>query len=154
MCRKVRDRPSVSNSPLKEEVEIAIIGLAGDEMDEEGTEEWTNKVDRGGLWHVNDDVYSLFLLMEFEAKDIFKMTKEGVGKRLSEAIRESSDVQLKWWLLSSDTDDQVGSLILNNMIDLYVTIRGFAFASGCIELFKQSQKASLQKKTALRKELS
>ena len=63
----MRDRPSVSNSPLKEEVEIAIIGLAGDEMDEEGTEEWTNKVDRGGLWHVNDDVYSLFLSMEFEA---------------------------------------------------------------------------------------
>ncbi len=43
--------------------------LAGDEMDEDtGTEDWINKIDRGGLWHVNDDVHSLFLEMEYEAK--------------------------------------------------------------------------------------
>ncbi len=76
VCRKLCDRPENKSSPLKEDVGIAMIEMAGDDMDEEGqgSEEWLNKIDRG-LWHVNDNVYSLFVSMEYEAKRILQIRK-------------------------------------------------------------------------------
>ena len=39
---------------------IFMTELSGDEIDEEkGTEAWTNDIDRGGLWQVNDTAYTL-----------------------------------------------------------------------------------------------
>ena len=29
-------------------------------------EEWTNAIDRGGLWHVYDDTYTIFAIIEEE----------------------------------------------------------------------------------------
>ena len=64
------------NSPLKCDTRIVMIELAGDEIDEEAaTEEWTNKLDRGGLWHIND-VFNLFVAIEFEAKRVLLAIKK------------------------------------------------------------------------------
>ena len=41
--------------------------------------------------------------------------------------------------------------VLKMMVELYVTIRGFAFASSCIELYKVAHKKKLQKSKALRR---
>ena len=46
VCRKIYDRVDARNS----------------------SEEWMNKLDKGGLWHINDDVFNLFVAIEFEAK--------------------------------------------------------------------------------------
>ena len=52
---------------------LLLMECAGDEMDTDGgTEMWLNMIDRGGLWHVNDQTYSnhgrgnlpLFLLQQ------------------------------------------------------------------------------------------
>ena len=39
------------------------------------------------------------------------------------------------------------------MVDLYVTIRGFAFAETCLEMYKQAKETTISKKKALRKEI-
>ena len=44
---------------------------------------------------------------------------------------------------------ETGMLLLKYLIELYVTVRGFAFASSCLELYKQSQKTILSKQKAL-----
>ena len=64
------------------------------------------------------------------------------------------EVQLKWSFLTTDMENNVASLIYCTIVDIFVDIRGFAFASGCIEMYKRSQKSTLEKKTSLRKELS
>ena len=52
------------------------INSESDEIDEEAaTEERTNKLDRGGLWHIND-VYNLFVAIEFEAKRLLLLIKK------------------------------------------------------------------------------
>ena len=56
--------------------------LTGDEVSEEGTEEWVSKVDRGGLWHVNDETYNVFVALEGEAKKILKITKKCTQREL------------------------------------------------------------------------
>ena len=48
---------------------LFISDLSGDEWDEaQATEEWTNAIDRGGLWHVSDATYTIFYLMEEEIR--------------------------------------------------------------------------------------
>ena len=45
-------------------------------------------------------------------------------------------------------------LILRQMVNLYVTVRGFAFAETCLEMYKEAKGATVSKKKGLRKELS
>ena len=42
--------------------------MTGDGLNDERTEEWTNLMDRGGLWHVDDETYDLFLAIEVELR--------------------------------------------------------------------------------------
>ena len=162
VCRKIRDRAEAKQSSFNAQLVLGLMELAGDELCDENTEEWTNKVDRGGLWHINDETYDLFSAMEFETKGVLRAIGSAVGKsndeesvkkKIKDAITQNSDILFKWCLLSSEMDDTVASVLFNEIIDLYITIRGFAFASGCIETFKQAHKQTLQKKKALRKGL-
>ena len=95
--------------------------------------------------------------MELESKKIFTMTdadsKETKKMRLTRAITENEDLLFKWSLLSSEMNDSVASILFKKIIDLYIAIRGFAFASGCVEFYKQAQNKTFQKKKALRKEV-
>ena len=55
-------------------MQIAIIELVSDDNDEEDavTKAWTKRLDRGGLWHINNSVFS-FLAMELESKCLLAM---------------------------------------------------------------------------------
>ena len=67
MCviRKLRERIDSSSNPRKDEIVLLLMECAGDEMDSnDGTEMWLNMIDCGGLWHFNDQTYSLFEIME------------------------------------------------------------------------------------------
>ena len=44
-------------------------------------------------------------------------------------------------------------MLLDMIIELYVTIRGFAFANSCMELYKQLKKLTLQKSKATRRKI-
>lgn len=46
------------------------------------------------------------------------------------------------------------SLILDMLTDLWITIRGFSFASSFLEMYKQEKKKGLQRSKALRKEIN
>ncbi len=58
-----------SSLPHKDAMILLMCEFSGDKLDEEqGTEQWTNAIDRGGLWHVNDNTYFIFYLMEEEIR--------------------------------------------------------------------------------------
>ena len=63
MCQHLRQKLEHGNDPLKEEMILCLMELVKDYSDETiGTsEEWTMLVDRGGLWHVKETTYALFL---------------------------------------------------------------------------------------------
>jgi hypothetical protein len=54
ICRKVRKQLEKSKHKNKDDMIFRLMELSGDEEDERGTEDWTNSLDRGGLWHVSD----------------------------------------------------------------------------------------------------
>ena len=76
VIRKLRERIDSSSNPRKDEMLLHLMECAGDEMDTDGgTEMWLNMIDRGGLWHVNDQTLSLFAIMEEEIRRIFAATQ-------------------------------------------------------------------------------
>lgn len=150
ICRKVRDKCEVYDEPLKGEVAHAIMQLAGDEVYEEGTEDWVNRVDRGGLWHVNDDVYDLFEEFKCLAFEGHKRWHEWC-KLQAKSILADEAVKFKWLLLSCEMSEQAASLLFSKMLCLFITVRGFAFTSGCIEFYKQRHKGNPSKEESTSK---
>ena len=63
VCRKVQQKISSSSITNKEDMILFIVDLSGDELGHDGifngTEAWIDAIDRGGLWHVNNDTYAI-----------------------------------------------------------------------------------------------
>ena len=63
------EKTHCSKPPLKEELILAIGDMCQDDGSSEDNEmttskDWTNSIDRGGLCHVKDITYMVFLAME------------------------------------------------------------------------------------------
>ena len=56
-------------------------------------------------------------------------------------------------LLHAEAEDETSKAVLQQIVDLYITIRGFGFASSCLEMYKQTQHKTTQKTRALHSEL-
>lgn len=159
VCRKVQHQLSKSKVPEREDMVLFIVDLSGDESDErEGTEQWLNAIDRGGLWHVNDDTFTVFCIVEEEARQHFKKENAdcihaGSKQILIERILCNEELLFFWSMLASRVDDDIGRKVLDMLVRLYITIRGYSFASSCLELYKQATQKKLQKSKALRREI-
>ena len=55
--------PVITN-PSKEDLIVCLIVISGEGIDERETEGWTNLLDRGGLWHINDKTHCLFYALD------------------------------------------------------------------------------------------
>ena len=60
-------------------------------------------------------------------------------------IKNNEDVSFHWSMLSLELDDEIATELRDRIIQLYVTVRGHAFANSCLELFKQSKQKTIQK---------
>lgn len=159
ICRRVREKIAKSSLSHKEDMLELTMDLCGDEEDvDQGTETWTNEIDRGGLWHISDDTYAVFIILEdvirhhLRVKAIKKLD-ERTKKTVMDAILSNEDLLFQWALVSANADDSIGMDLLKEMSTLYLTVRGFAFATSCLELYKQRHKRQVQKSKALRRKV-
>ena len=161
VCRKVKyqldHQKRVDMSACVNEV-IAPAQHDYDDNDDQSPDYWTNLVGRGGLCHVSDELYQLFILVEEMVRGQLtfmaaKNLSDDFKQTLITEICQNHDIQHEWQKMTADFSHHISSLVLNEIVSLYVTIRGYAFASSCLEMFKQTQKKILQKKKALRIEL-
>ena len=67
---------------------------------------------------------------------------------ISELVLRSEDL-LEWCIISAEADNNIASDVLCRIVELYTTIRGFAFAKLCIEMYKQAHQKTLQKNRSL-----
>ena len=68
-------------------------------------------------------------------------------------ILKNEDVLFYWSLISADWEDGESKALLMMIIDMWITIRGFSFASAWIEKYKLANKKSVQKSKGVRKQL-
>ena len=67
---------------------------------------------------------------------IFDTRKEAIIDKVM-----TDDVVLHLWSLCvPDAEQNISYNLLKKIVELYVKIRGFAFASSCVELYKQANK--------------
>jgi len=120
--------------------------------------DWVNAVDRGGLKHVNNATYHVFLAMELEIRrhlsvESAQKINAGFKTKVTESILSNEDVQFHWTVVGADWEEKESVALLELVLDLFVTIRGFAFVSSWMELRKQETKKSTQKSKGVRKRL-
>lgn len=125
--------------------------------------EWTKIVDRGGLFHVSNTVYDLFLFLEMsvdeELTSIFKAKGKGIEKVRREKLDwlcENEEVQLVWGMLTDtleETDEDFNQDLLKEIASLWITTRGYSKAHVVKEDYKRAKATSTKGKHSLRKEL-
>ena len=119
--------------------------------------EWTLTVNRGGLIVVNELIYKLFVGIELEVRRHLSVTNAILGMNMKELIVKkvvvNEDVLLHWDIISINWEATESKELLFIITEQFVTVRGFSFVDGFMELYKQSKKRSTQKTKALRKTL-
>ena len=136
--------------------EMAVEGEGGDVL--EYTRKWIDKINRGGLFPVNNNSFDLFTEVEKCVRVYLpKYLKKKSGKDLfynsvHEKVIASEDVQFYWTLLSQDVDDPDGSInLLTDIVKLWVTIRGHSMVA---TVYKSTEKTNIVKSTGFRKSIS
>ena len=69
------------------------------------------------------------------------------------SITQDDGVQFWWALVCASLDNDLAEMLLQKIAQLWITIRGYSYASSIVEQYKQSMKNILQKKRAFRKDL-
>ena len=90
-------------------------------MEDRRIEDLTNAIDRGGLCHVTNDVFSIFCLIEEEIRRHFlvqdaKHMREGDKKNLVEKLKSNRELHSQWSMLSTREDDSVHMVVLDMII--------------------------------------
>ena len=112
---------------------------------------WTQTTDRGGLMHVSLDTFRCFSAIELV---IYELIKKGRSREevVGEALNDES-VKLLWMLIA-DLPNEVESFeLLNDIVSLWYTLRGFSVAGKFFEEFKQANKTNVRGTKGVRKEL-
>ena len=119
-----------------------------DSHDPGTAEEWTDLVDRGGLWHVRETTFHLFRAFEDETRlhvsALCSPTAATVRAEFLDRLMGSEDVQFYWCIAAANfevEDVDVHNLLLRFIADLYLTIRGFSYASAGLENYKQAKRS-------------
>lgn len=158
VLRSLQKKLNRSLHPLKKELLFCLIDLLeeSEEKEEDETMDWVNMINRGGLIIVSSVTFMLFLSMEMEVKHhistSIKPDDLNIGL-LSEKITSNCQVQYFWEELSVNWGDKASSSLLAENINVWITIRGYAYTSKWMEQYKSNAKKDLQKSKGIRKTL-
>ena len=125
---------------------MAVVSDTSDFIDY--TKEWMSKVNRGGLFPLNDMTFLLFVEIEKQTRLLLpdqliqqSSTSDELKDNVIEKIKSNDDVQWQWTLISQCIDSEDDAIwLLNEIVKLYVTIRGFSIAATWMEVYKKQVK--------------
>ncbi len=119
--------------------DMSVEGEGGDLLDY--TRKWFELVNRGGLFPLNDTTFSFFIAVEKSVRVLLpkhilgtNISKDTFKKAVLEEIARLDDVQFYWTLLAHNIDDlEKSEALLTDVVNLWVTIRGFSIAASWLE---------------------
>lgn len=93
---------------------------------------------------MKDTLYLVFhaTCMELVVHQLFRKNRvkqltSGAVKDVVESIKQNEDVAFYWCMAAVDMDKKLATVLLQGIIKLWVTIRGFSFTSAWVKLHKQ-----------------
>ena len=126
--------------------------LDNDDPKIDESKDWLEIVDRGGLCHVGNDTFEVFLALEKELRKI--LASEQLDGAVKAKLVESEAVQFIWYVISADWDEHISHHLLQSIITEWVKIRGFSLAGAWVEKYKSANKKTTQKSKGLRKQIN
>ncbi len=153
LIKKIK-RSSLDN---KEVLQLCLLDLIEEVgMGEDESQEWIQAVNRGGLNDVTQAMFEFMRAMELVVKGFLKREDKprDMKSELISAIKASEAVQSKWEEVSAEWEPEESRVLFAQITDLWVTMRGFSYASAWMEQWKELTKKSVQKSQPLRKKLN
>ena len=68
-------------------------------------------------------------------------------------IKANNDVLFYWCTVSAEWEEDTAAKLLDMILKLWITIRGFSGVNGWLEKYKQMNKRTVQKSKGVRKQL-
>ena len=122
---------------------------------------WTHLVDRGGLYHIEDMVYYLFLVLELLAdQELNQLLQKGKGlEKLNKDklswLCENEEVQFIWCLVSVTVQEEsIRQQLLRDIAYLWITTRIHSKLQKVKEDRKKAKAECVKGKLSLRKQLA
>lgn len=119
------------------------------------TKHWIDKVNRGGLFKLSNNTFNFFACIEVQVQRLlpsFMEKAESDSSTFKEAIvkkiAKCEDVEWNWTLLSQCIDTESDAIeLLENIVNLWVTVRGHSITAAWLEVHKATQKKAALRKT-------
>ena len=126
------------------------------------TRKWLAQANRGGLFTLNNNSFSLFIEIERCVRILLPQRmiqndndKASFKKSLHDRISREKNIQFYWSMLSEEIEEEKHSeALLEEIISLWVTIRGFSLTASWMEEYKINKQRTIQKATGLHKSIS
>ena len=144
VIRKIREKKNMDVSFLEDSDKVYLQSQSTD---------WINAIDRGGLIHITDSCFQLFLAVETVTRQEMKVTTfmdDTFRQHLENMITSDSEVLFCWTMV---TVDESHDNIFHELIKLWITIRGFSFAKSIVEKYRLATKKRTDKTKGLRTKL-
>ena len=140
---------------------MAVEGIEGDDL-LTYTRKWFTLVNRGGLFPLNNNSFSMFIEIEKCVRHLLPQCmirndndKASFKKSVLERITREESVQFYWTLLSQDIEEEENSEgLLSEIVSLWITIRGYSITASWMEEYKKKKQKTIQKTIGLRKSIS
>lgn len=116
---------------------------------EDYTRFWIEQIDRGGLYHINDDVFMLFTEIELVCRQFLDertAPKAHIQTCIVDAALGSQDILMQWHDLTECEETEVDtSVLLREIITLWSTLRIYSFAEGWTDKFQRNSTKGTRK---------
>ena len=122
------------------------------------TKEWTAAVNRGKLFLMNDTAFVFFRRLDCLMRGLFLQQVLGGTDTTSEqefveSLLQDGDLMFYWDILSGHLSTHSSKMLLEEIIELWKTIRGHALAKLFMEQYKTEKHIVTKKSKALRQNL-
>ena len=111
VLRAVRKKTSKSSKQQKDQLVEAI--LSDDDVEEDDlSSKWMAVVDRGGLLHISDDLYRVFVAMELDIRKHLRIEKasemvSSLEGKLASSLLANEDVQFYWCIVCCEVPEEI-----------------------------------------------
>ena len=99
-------------------------------------------MNRGGLWHIRENTHSFFSCLEVRIHLQSLLNEANKKQKIIQEL-DNENVQFYWLIVGTDFEEdnqEVHSELLKRIVELFVTMRGFSYASAWLEKYEQVAK--------------
>jgi len=122
------------------------------------SQEWLKRRDQGGLKHVNTAMCMLIVAIEIKLQTVIQQQpseqlKLDQTSTVMTTLNNDKQVQYHWDVVSRHWEPEEAEALLPMITQLWVTMRGYSYASAKVEQRKQAVKKGTQTSKGIRKHL-